>query len=367
MKSSNRFRFLINVAYLAAIALLVVFAFKYLVRWLLPLVLGFGIAFILRPAVNVVYRHSSATRRFCAIVVLMAAYAGLGALLWLGVVRLVVALQELLPRLPALYTETIQPGLDTFNSQITTLLDRFFPQLGAQYVSFTELFSRQAMDYVSGLSSSMVEVVSSFVGSLPGVMLTFLFTVLSSFFISMDYQTVVSFLARLVPRRHRKLLFELKDFLVRTVLRYLRAYLILLFITFVECWAGLALLRVPGSVWWALLIALADLLPAVGTGLVLIPWGMLLLLQGQQFLGIGLFALWGVISVVRNLIEPKVVGDQIGLHPLVTITAMFFGLKLLGILGMFLAPMAVLVLKFLNESGRIHLWDPPADDTLKPL
>ena len=360
MTQKNRLDFLITTVYFALVALLVVFALRYLVQWLLPLVLGLAIAFVLHPVVNAVYRHSSATRRFCAVAVLLAAYAALGALLWLGLIRLVGALEELLISLPDFYATSVVPAAEQLNVQVSTLLEQFFPQFGAQYTSFTQLLSQQAASAVSGLSSQLIGKMSNVFSAVPTLMLTFLFTVLSSFFISMDYNTVMSFLARLVPRRHRKLLFELKDFLVQAVLRFARAYLILLFITFVECWAGLALLRVHGAVWWALLIALADLLPAVGTGLILIPWGVLALLQGESFLGFGLFALWGVICLVRNLIEPKVVGDNIGLHPLVTITAMFFGLKLLGVPGMLMAPVAALLIKFLHESGRIKLWDPPA-------
>lgn len=359
MTRQNKLDFFVNTAYFALVAFLVLFAMRYLVRWLLPLVLGLAIAFVLRPVVNAVYRHSSATRRFCAIAVLLAAYAALGALLWLGIIRLVAALEGMFRALPEVYAGGVAPALDRLNLEVSTLLERLFPQLGAQYSSFTRLLSEQAASAVSTLSTKLIGSVSAFIGDLPTLMLTFLFTVLSSFFISMDYNTVMSFLARLVPRRHRRLLFELKDFLVRTVLRFARAYFILLLITFAQCWAGLALLRVKGAVWWALLVALADLLPAVGTGLVLIPWGALALLQGESFLGFGLFALWGVICVVRNLTEPKIVGDNIGLHPLVTITAMFFGLKLFGVAGMLLAPVAVLLFKFLHDSGRVKLWDAP--------
>lgn len=359
MNREAKLKFIVDVIYAAFVAALAVLALKYLVWWLLPLVLGFVIAFALRPIVNAVYRLSSATRRFCAAMVLLCAYAALGALVWLAVVQLVSGLHGLFLSLPQLYENAISPALAALNTQVTALLERFFPALGAQFTTLSQLLAEQTGVVISSASEHLLAGMGGFVRGIPAFMLTFLFTILSSFFISMDYNNVVSFFARLLPKRHRKTLFALKDFLVKTVFRYLRAYLLLMTITFAEVWAGLAMLRVPSSGWWALGIAAADLLPAIGTGLVLLPWALFAFLQGNQFLGVGLLAVYGVITVVRNIIEPKIVGDNIGLPPLATITAMFFGLKLFGAAGLFLAPILVLMLKFLHDSGRIHLWDAP--------
>ncbi len=362
MTGEKKIKFIVDVVYVVLVAALAVFALKYLVWWLLPLVLGFCIAFALKPLVNLVYQMSSATRRFCAVMVLLCAYATLAALVWLGVVQLVVGLRRLILTLPELYESSFLPAAGSLSDWFSGLLGRFFPQLSEEFSTLAQMISEQTTTVVGGLSERLIGGMGALVSGLPGLMLTFLFTILSSFFISMDYNNVVSFLARLVPKRHRGMLFEIKDFLVKTVFRYARAYLLLLAITFVEVWAGLALLRVKGSGWWALGIAAADLLPAVGTGLILIPWAVLAFIQDNRFLGIGLLVVYGIITVVRSIIEPKIVGDNIGLPPLVTITSMFFGLKLLGAIGLFLAPLLVLIVKFLNDSGKIHLWDnsPPA-------
>lgn len=363
MTQGDKQKFIVDAAYFALVAAIAVLTLKYFIWWLLPLVLGFGIAFALTPIVNAVYRLSTATRRFCAVIVLLCAYATLFALVWLGLAQLVVSLRDVFTRLPTLYSDVISPAVMSWNSSILAVLERFLPQLGVQFAAFTQVLGDQLSLYVTDSSAKLIEGVTAFIKGIPAMMLTFLFTVLSSFFISMDYNNVVSFLARLVPRRHRKTLFALKDFLVTSIFGYGKAYLLLLGFTFAQAWAGLWLLRVPSSGWLALGIALADLLPAVGTGLVLLPWAGLSLLQGNRFLCIGLLAVYGVITIVRNIIEPKIVGDQIGLPPLVTITAMFFGLKLFGVLGMFIMPIMALVLKFLCDSGHLRLWDKPAKPT----
>jgi predicted PurR-regulated permease PerM len=105
-----------------------------------------------------------------------------------------------------------------------------------------------------------------------------------------------------------------------------------------------------------LLIAVLDVLPVLGSGGVLVPWGIVAMLMGDPMQGIGMFVLWGVIVVVRQVVEPKIVGSQIGLHPLITIAALFLGLKLMGGLGLIVAPLYIIVCKKLNEEGVIHLY-----------
>ena len=104
---------------------------------------------------------------------------------------------------------------------------------------------------------------------------------------------------------------------------------------------GLALLGVPYAFLFSLLLAAVDLLPLVGTGIVLIPWGVVSLLLGRVRLGIGLLILYAVTAVVHQVLEPKLIGEGLGLHPLLSLFAMYGGLKLFGVWGMILAPLLV--------------------------
>ena len=127
--------------------------------------------------------------------------------------------------------------------------------------------------------------------------------------------------------------------------RYIKAYGILLAMTFALLLVGFWTLRVEYAFLLAFLIALADLLPVIGVGTVLIPWGIVMLLQKQFYLGFGLLILYLVISLVRQVAEPKVLGKSLGLHPLLTLFATYVGFTLFGLLGMILAPVAALLAK----------------------
>ncbi len=116
-----------------------------------------------------------------------------------------------------------------------------------------------------------------------------------------------------------------------------------MFLTFGELFAGLWLLHIPCAGWIALGIAVFDILPIVGTGGILLPWAGIAGFMGDYSLAVGLLILYGVITIVRNILEPRIVGKQIGLHPLAALIAMFAGVSLAGIPGLILFPVLLMV------------------------
>ena len=106
----------------------------------------------------------------------------------------------------------------------------------------------------------------------------------------------------------------------------------------------------------AAITAVLDILPILGTGTVLIPWSLYSFVSGNIGLGIGLAIIYATVFVIRQVIEPKLVAGQLGLSPIVTIAALYFGLKLFGVIGMFVTPVFIIMLKLLNDEGIIHLW-----------
>ena len=127
--------------------------------------------------------------------------------------------------------------------------------------------------------------------------------------------------------------------------KYIKAYGILLALTFALLLIGFWILRIQYAFLLAFLIALADFLPVIGVGTILIPWGIVMLLQKNFYIGFGLLIVYLVISLVRQVAEPKVLGKSLGLHPLLTLFATYVGFSLFGIVGMIIAPVVVLLCK----------------------
>ncbi len=167
---------------------------------------------------------------------------------------------------------------------------------------------------------------------------------------------ITSFIHRQLSERHWMLLVKTKELFVKNILKMLRGYLLLMFLTFCELALGLSILRVEHSVAVALLIAIVDILPILGTGTVLIPWAIFCFATGNIVLGIGLAVMYAIITVIRNFAEPKVIGMQVGLPPVVTLFAMYVGLQFFGLLGVFAFPVLLIIAKSLQDSGHIKLW-----------
>jgi predicted PurR-regulated permease PerM len=116
------------------------------------------------------------------------------------------------------------------------------------------------------------------------------------------------------------------------------------------------ILKVDHAVLISFLIALVDLLPVLGLGIVFIPWSIISIIGGDVWFGIALIVAYVVLTFVRNLIEPKLIGKQVGIHPFVALLALYLGLKLFGIIGVFVLPLSVILLKSEHDAGRLHLW-----------
>ncbi len=127
-------------------------------------------------------------------------------------------------------------------------------------------------------------------------------------------------------------------------------------ITFIELSIGLSILRIENSIIIAFLISIFDILPVLGTGGIMIPWTIITALQGNIPMAFALLVVYLVVTIIRNIIEPKIVGSQIGLHPVVTLISMFVGAQLFGVIGLFGFPITLSLLRHLNDTGAIKLF-----------
>ena len=149
----------------------------------------------------------------------------------------------------------------------------------------------------------------------------------------------------------------LKKDTIKALLGYFKAMLILMGFTFVEVSVGLFILDVKYAFLIALIVGLAEAIPIVGTGVVMLPWILWQVFTGNMTLAFGLAILYILGILIRQIMEPKIVGSQIGLHPLVTLLAMYVGLKFFGILGMFIGPISIIIVKNLQDAGILTLWN----------
>lgn len=179
----------------------------------------------------------------------------------------------------------------------------------------------------------------------PKAMIFTLVSVISAFYFSMDLKKVNSQVLSVFPLKWQERGKRLKNLLLGTTFKYLRAYLLIMLITFSLLFVGFSVLKIKYALILSALFALIDFLPVLGVGALLVPWGIFELIRGNFKLGIGLIVMYLVIAVVRQVTEPKIIGANFGIHPLLTLFSMYMGLSLFGVTGMVLGPVAAVTAK----------------------
>lgn len=198
---------------------------------------------------------------------------------------------------------------------------------------------------VGELVKSMVEQLFNTAFILPSILIFFLITTISTYFMLSDKPKFKLYLKRQLPDDWYNKLMFIKSDVFSSLIKLIRAYAIIMTITFTELLIGFTFMQVKYALLIAAIIAVVDILPVLGTGGVLIPWATYSLITGDVKLGLSLFILYIIVLIVRQIMEPKIIGTQIGVHPLLTLAAMYIGLKLLGAAGLILGPITFLIVK----------------------
>lgn len=303
--------------------------FKHLFLYLLPFFIGWFIAFLMRPPALYLSPKLRIKPRILRLVLTVLLFLALLGLLSLGVWLLSREVWELLAGLGE--------GDNSLEEFISGLVGSggFFGRLFGDFSDYVaDALYRLGMSLLSSLGSALSSVVSA----VPKALFFLLVSVIASAYFAIGLEEINASVKRLLPRRAFEVIVKLKDGFFGAFLKYMRSYLLLLLITFLEMLMGLFLIRAPYPVIMAIVIAFLDLLPVIGVGSVLIPWGIWSLVTDNTSFGIGLLVLFVAHTVFRQIIEPKIVGKNLGTHPLLTLIFIYVGYSLFGIVGLLLVP-----------------------------
>ena len=355
MNIETQKRFLIRIGFWAVVILLVILCLKYVLPFLLPFVVAFLIAALLNRPIMFLAEKLNGKRVVPAILMTLLFYVAAAALFSLLGLRVFMYVWETVRALPQLYRNTLEPALETMFSSLEVYLDELDPAVVTALMDNMNSALGSLGSFVTNASVRIISYIYGIAAAVPGSFLNVIITIIVTFFLAIDYPKVTGFILRQLPEKADFYIGEVRDYVGGTLLKCLASYALILCITFLEISVGLTVLRVPNAILIALCIAVFDILPVLGTGGIMIPWGIISLIMGKWVLGLGLLALYLIITVIRNIIEPKIVGHQVGLHPVVTLLSMLAGLQLFGIIGLFGFPITLSLLKNLNDRGVIHI------------
>lgn len=372
---------IINVAYfvmLAAIALLVI---RYALGVCLPFVAAFIVAAVLQKPKNFIVNKTPFKKGVASVICVMGAIVVFVLLMALIGVRLVGEIKGFVDYIILQFQDlnSVIDNVEAWIMNIVAALPEFLRKTLSESVQSIATQLREAVEggeitVPSTLTESLgsafsfswisapISGVISTAKQIPSFIVATVVGIIASCFMTSEYPEVMRFITAQFPKDRQSDLKRSKDLLTSSLAKMGKAYLLIILITFAELSLGLSVLRLIGVfessyiVIIAAITAVLDILPILGTGTVLIPWSLYSFVSGNIGLGIGLAIIYATVFVIRQVIEPKLVAGQLGLSPIVTIAALYFGLKLFGVIGMFVTPVFIIMLKLLNDEGIIHLW-----------
>lgn len=334
---------LINIALFAAAVFLIYLILKWLLPFVVPLLIGFVIAMLMEPLVRFLNRRTGMPRGVSSMISLLLVFGGGLTLLILVSAKLVIELGGLVSNIP-IWTQYV---VDRFYGDITRYIAIYnanvSPELQAKVNENLVSLGNTLGKFGAFVAQSALHGISS----VPNLLIIFLLAMFISYFISKDWPKFKQSMGIWMPGDVRKKGRVVYTDLLTAIGGYIRGQAILITITAVQVLAGLLILHVPYAFSMALLAAFLDVLPLLGTGTLFIPWTVIAFITGDIRLGVGLLILYGLIVIVRQLMEPRILAGTIGLNPLAMIVVMYAGYKASGFIGLLLAPFIMIAIQSL--------------------
>ncbi len=339
MERNSKKEFIINVLY-GVIVFLMIFAVYYItVKFLLPFVIGGVIAYTVQKPAKKLSEKLKLSQGVWSVILALALYAVVGSAFCFLIYRLIISAFDFSDYLPAFF-EKIKGISQGLGNKYANFFAHFPEEIREMMnVFFNNTFKNLSVSFGNVITS----LVSGFLRKIPFIFISGIVTLVASCYISKDFVGLKKFVKLLMGKRIALKTVKIKNILIGSVFKILKSYLLLCTITAIELYLGFLLLGISNALLLAIVIALVDILPVLGSGTVIIPWAVIAVISGDLKLGIGLAILYLVITVIRNFSEPKILGAQLGVNSLFTLIAMFLGLKILGFWGLILFPIILIV------------------------
>jgi sporulation integral membrane protein YtvI len=357
---------MINLGILIATLIIAYIAFKLVVPYFLPFVLGLTLALAMDPLVRLFLRLKT-SRAIATGLALLVTVGASGVLLWLAISTLIWELARFIASLPY-FSVIIKEQALLLIQKIQSFSEGLPPEFVTQLDRNTEKLSEVLSNTLSLLASESLRLITN----LPNQLLIVVIMLVATYFISKDLVKIKKRIANAIPEEfHCKLKFMADD-LYRASIGYIKAQIILALISALVIMIGLAFLGAEYILSISLLSGLFSPVPVIGVGAIIVPLIIFNLVTGNTYMSVGLSVLFAVVVVVKHSLEPKVLGESIGLDPLTVLISLYVGFELLGFYGIIMGPFILItynaLLKakafawlFRDEENVCEITDAPKD------
>lgn len=336
---------------LVAAVLLLVFVVIPLVSLLMPFVLALILAWLLNPAVRWLKKRLDVSRKVISLVVLILAFGTVGglcyALCWALVNQIVSLFDNWRPILDSIMTTVGNVG--QWFERLGDILPDGLVDTGDDLIRALSGWL-ESLD-LSGQVTNLASWATGMVSGIPSFAVAVVVFLMASYFITSDYPRLRYLVTDQMPANLRAFGSDVRRIFMEAFGGYLKSQLLLSLGVFVILAVGFLIIRQPYSLLLAFGLAVMDFIPIIGAGTVMVPWAVVDLITGDYRQAIELMVIWGIIALFRRVGEPKILGDQTGLSPILSLVGIYVGMRVGGVLGMVVGPLLLLVCINLAKLG----------------
>ena len=343
-------KLIVNLLVFITLILLCILLLPKLLVFFMPFVIGWIISCMANPLVHFLEHRIKIRRKAGTVMVIVLVIAAVVGACYLVLSILAKQIVGFVGEIPEMW-ESLQQDFSHFGSLVNALTVNLSPDLVEKLNEFGNSIGKTISDFVGNTQAFSVQGVSGMVGSIANVAIGVVMCLLSAYFFIADREYTLELVDKIIPKsiRHKYDIFY--NSMKQAFGGYFKAQFFIEIRIYVLILIGLFILRIDYSFLIALAIAFLDFLPFFGSGAVFWPWAIIKLLGGDYVRAIGFLIIWGVGQIVRQLIQPKIMGDSIGMEPIPTLFLLFIGYKLAGVGGMIIAIPVGILLQNMNEAG----------------
>ncbi len=340
------------VVYAVGILILCIFGPK-LLSFFMPLVIGWIIAMIANPLVKFFEKRLKIVRKHGSWIVIVVVLGAVITICYFVMAWLVDECMAFVKNVPAIYAAFVEE-FEGVGNNLSNILKKFPGGIDEVVTEFFVNIDKYIGEFISNIGLPTLSFAGDIAMNIPNLIVVVVFTILSAYFFVADKEIISAGLRKIMPESFFDGSAWLKSMFSKAVGGYLKAQFKIMGVIATILFAGFLILRVDYAILWALLIALLDFLPFFGTGTVIGPWAIFELLAGNYSMMVGLAIIYFVCLLVHQLLQPKFIGDTVGMGSMATLIFMFMGYRLGGVLGMIVAVPFGIILTNLYKEGAFN-------------
>ncbi len=369
-KTQKRWTFIVNVLYFLIFVAAFVLFMKYAFWMIFPFIFALCVAALLQKPLKLLTKNKKSPKGLISALLSLLVFGVILGIVALGGAKLVTSVMDFV----SYFTDRCTSFADVFdvikNAYLSFDIAKQLPPVVNDYVTsgidtIRDYFlSGEIVTAITDNISKIISPLSSVITTVPSFLAGLLISIVATCFMTATFDDIKEFVLRQFNDMEKAK--RAKQILISSIGKMIKAYTIIICITTAELFIGLSILKFIGLtdashiLLISFLIALIDIVPVLGTGTVLVPWSIISFISGKIGMGIGILVIYAVVSVIRQFMEPKLVAGQVGISPVVTIMAMYIGIKVFGAIGIFILPFIVIIVKLLNDEGIIHIFNSSA-------